>query len=100
MTVLPECPVCGYPVRKQACEMREGCPLPDVSFAVDAEPVDEAACHTLFQDDALDALQAQLDEANEALRVMTLQRDEWQGQASALKREVGVLRKKLAKVGG
>lgn len=97
-TVMPECPACGYPVRKQACEQREGCPLPDVMFT--REPVDEAACHTLFQDDALDALQTQLDEANEALRVMTLQRDEWQGQASALKREVGVLRKKLAKVGG
>lgn len=95
MNVLPECPACGYPVRKQACEMREDCPLPDVSFAVEHE----AACHTLFADDALDALQTQLDEANEALRVMTLQRDEWQAQASALKREVSVLRKKLAKVG-
>lgn len=100
MTVLPECPKCGYPVRKQACEQREGCPLPDVSFAVDIGATDEAACHTLFADDALDALQAQLDEAREELRVMTLQRDEWQGQASALKREVSVLKKKLAKVGG
>lgn len=98
MTVLPECPACGYPVRKQACEMREGCPLPDVSFAADTP--EDVACHTLFADDALDALQTQIDELLEALRVMTLQRDEWQGQASALKREVSVLRKKLAKVGG
>lgn len=93
---LDKCAACGYPVDVEMCRGLPNCAaVPEMLFAPEGFMQDEGVCHTIFADDALDLIQKELDEAHEALRVMTAQRDDWQGQAAALKKEVKMLRRKV-----
>ena len=94
---LDKCAACGYPVDVEMCRGLPNCAaVPEMLFAPDGGFMhDESVCHSLFADDALDLIQKELDEAQEALRVMRAQRDDWQGQAAQLKKEVTALRRTL-----
>ena len=104
---LDKCAACGYPVDVEMCRGLPNCyASADVLFGPlgprieqreydPTQMLDESVCHTIFADDALDLIQKELDEAQEALRVMRAQRDDWQGQAAQLKKEVKMLRRKL-----
>lgn len=97
LTRMDKCAACGYPVDVEMCRGLSNCyATPETLFGPAGEPMqDESVCHSLFADDALDLLQKELDEAKDALRVMRAQRDDWQGQAAALKKEVSALRRAL-----
>lgn len=94
---LDKCAACGYPVDVEMCRGLPNCyATPEMLFGPNGEAMqDESVCHSLFADDALDLIQKELDEAKDALRVMRAQRDDWQGQAAALKKEVSALRRTL-----
>lgn len=94
-TLLDKCRACGYPVVVEMCRGLESCDAaPGVLFGPNG-PMQDESLHSVFADDAIDALQKELDEALDALRVMRAQRDDWQGQAAALKKEVSALRRTL-----